>query len=116
LHLACFFLLLICCLSNIFLVLALPGGDTCPSWFLISLLVSSNDHGGCCILMGLCGGVLDLLLVFPVPVIRSWVKWMVVVSEVRLSMVAWWLCTLTDVLTAHNLLDMSELPVSMLLL
>jgi hypothetical protein len=58
LHLACFFLLLICCLSNIFLVLALPGGDTCPSWFLISLLVSSNDHGGCCILMGLCGGVL----------------------------------------------------------
>jgi hypothetical protein len=99
----------------------IPGACLSWMWYLsfqvLDLtLASSNDHGGCCILMGLCGGVLDLLLVFPVLVMDSWVKWMVLVSEVRLSMVAWWLCTLTDVLTAHNLLDMSELPVSMLLL
>jgi hypothetical protein len=31
-------------LSILFLVLALLGCDACPSWFLICLLVSTNDH------------------------------------------------------------------------
>jgi hypothetical protein len=34
-QLACFFLIMIYCLPNIFLVLAFLGCDTCPSRFLI---------------------------------------------------------------------------------